>query len=50
LISALVIENPITFKNFSTQEFYDYIKVGLPLALILGVMAVIFIPIIWPFQ
>ena len=31
-------------------KFYDYIKVGLPLALILGVMAVIFIPIIWPFQ
>ena len=31
-------------------KFYDYIKVGLPLALILGVMAIIFIPIIWPFQ
>jgi di/tricarboxylate transporter len=31
-------------------KFSDFIKVGLPLALTLWVMAVIFIPIIWPFQ
>jgi di/tricarboxylate transporter len=30
-------------------KFSDYIKVGLPLALILFTMAIIFIPIFWPF-
>jgi len=30
-------------------KFTDYIKVGLPLALITWVLAVYFIPIIWPF-
>ena len=30
-------------------KFSDYIKVGLPLALTLFVMAIIFIPIFWPF-
>ena len=30
-------------------KFSDYIKVGLPLALIMFVLALIFIPILWPF-
>ncbi len=30
-------------------KFSDYIKVGLPLALTLFAMAIIFIPIFWPF-
>ncbi len=31
-------------------KFTDYIKVGLPLGIILWILAVIFIPIFWPFQ
>jgi len=31
-------------------KFSDFIKVGLPLALTLFVLAIIFIPIFWPFQ
>ena len=30
-------------------KFSDYIKVGLPLAVIMFVLAIVFIPILWPF-
>ncbi len=31
-------------------KFTDYIKVGLPLGIMLWILAIIFIPIFWPFQ
>ena len=30
-------------------KYFDYVKVGLPLALILWVVSVLVIPMIWPF-
>jgi len=30
-------------------KYFDYVKVGLPLALILWIVSVIVIPMIWPF-
>lgn len=31
-------------------KFHDYIKVGLPLGILLWVLAIFFIPLFWPFQ
>ncbi len=30
-------------------KYFDYVKVGLPLALILWIVSVLIIPMIWPF-
>ena len=47
-ISAAVKINSVLVYDLGNFRFFDYIKVGLPLTLLIWFLLIVFLPIFWP--